>query len=68
MIARLPKLPMLIAKTSRVFLEKYPAYSSEQLWQNFAVGWGKARAGLRFDEGNVMALGGRSLGLIPGHQ
>jgi TPR repeat protein len=34
MIARLPKLPMLIAKTSRAFLEKYRACSMGRSWQN----------------------------------
>ena len=40
MIARLPKLPMLIAKTSWVFLEKYPAYSSGHEVAEFAAGGG----------------------------
>jgi hypothetical protein len=35
MIARLPKLPGLIAKTSRFFREKYPAYSIEQVVAEF---------------------------------
>jgi hypothetical protein len=41
MIAR----PMLIAKTSWVFLEKYPAYSSAHGVAEFAAGGGKARTG-----------------------
>jgi hypothetical protein len=45
MIARLPKLPVLIAKTSQVFLEKYPAYSSGHGVAEFAVVGGKARTG-----------------------
>jgi hypothetical protein len=33
---------MPIAKTSRLFLEKYPAYSSVQVVPEFAAGWERA--------------------------
>jgi hypothetical protein len=36
---------MLIAKTSRVFLEKYPAYSSGHGVAEFGVGGGKTGTG-----------------------
>jgi hypothetical protein len=68
MIARLPKLPGLIAKTSRVFFGKISGLLYGQVVAEFPVGWGKARTGLRFDEGSATAVGGRSQGLIPGHQ
>ena len=59
---------MLIAKTSRVFLEKYPAYSSGHGVAEFGVGGVKHGRGLRFDEGSATAVRGRSQGLIPGRQ
>ena len=68
MIARLPKLPMLIAKTSRVFLEKYRACSTGRSWQNCLSVGVKHGRGLRFDEGSATAVRGRSQGLIPGRQ
>jgi hypothetical protein len=68
MIARLPKLPGLIAKSSRFFLEKYLTYSSRHGVAEFAAGGGKAWTGLRFDEGSATAVRGRSQGLIPGRQ
>jgi hypothetical protein len=36
---------MSIAKTSRFFSEKYPAYSSGQVMPEFVVDWGLSRAG-----------------------
>jgi hypothetical protein len=64
-----------IAKTSRVDCQNFPALFGKisgllygQVVAEFPVGWGKARAGLRFDEGSATAVRGRSQGLIPGRQ
>jgi hypothetical protein len=68
MIARLPTLPMLIAKTSRFFLEKYPAYSTGHGVAEFAAGGGVGVKHGPLDEGSATAVRGRSQGLIPGRQ
>src|SRR6516165_9913915 len=63
-----------IAKTSRVDCQNFPVLSGKISGLLDRAGRGRIRPsigvkhgrGLRFDEGSVTAVGGRSQGLIPG--